>query len=145
MDEIKEIEEEYNLFKKEIYPPSGSMEVLQDVVVHKFFNERVPCLLSYITLLESQKEELKEWVASKERIIEGYVYKTLELQAKIKELELQVKDLEKQKALIPWIGELAQAKVKVKQLTEGIEECLKQRMLLPFYVGHILKKLVEKK
>lgn len=55
MDEkVKEIEEKYRILKEEIYPPSGTVEVLQDVMIHKFFDEKVQILLSHITLLESQ-------------------------------------------------------------------------------------------
>jgi hypothetical protein len=61
MNIIKEIEKEYNLFKKEVYPPSVRMVALQDFMIHKFFDERIPYLLSRIREIEGCLEKIYEY------------------------------------------------------------------------------------
>jgi len=95
--------------------------------------------------LESQKEELEKKIIYWKERYDIERKEVVWMEAKIKELELQVKDLEKQKALIPWIGELAQARVRVKQLTEGIEKIIMSPYVNSLVIKERLSELVEKK
>lgn len=82
----------------------------------------IQILLSHIVLLESQKGELEKNIASKERIIEGYIDKKLALQEKIEELETSM-ILHFQKEHLEGDGpEIDRWKRMVKQLTEGVEK-----------------------
>src|SRR3972149_747827 len=87
-------------------------------------------LLTQIKQLLSEKEkEIETYkdaihAAQKENPDEVHCSCVPLLKARIKELETDLKyardELERQKTLIPWIGELAQARVKIKELEEAL-------------------------
>jgi len=168
---------------------------LHDADLIKSMLKDILTLLSHITLLESQKEELERKVVDLVASVHRREGSWEKAEEKIKELELQVNhwrshydavlinwnlsierveeleesrdfwkkdsrleqahsvqcekritqlesELKEQKALIPWIGDLARARVRVKELVEGIGEVLDGT--LPYLAEQRLKKLVEK-
>jgi len=138
-DEVKEIEERWGRGFN-IVLGEGYLEVTDQAI------KDINILLSEITLLESQKEELEREL-SRIRLGMGDDYgddpvKVIDvLRARIKELEnrLTIKILENAKGALV----LSDADERIKELEKGIEEVLDGT--LPYLGEQRLKKLVEKK
>ncbi len=109
--------------------------VLEEAERLKVKNKELEVRIKELEILKDQRSELASIHIQREQ-----------------DLELQLRqakhELEEQKSLIPWIGELAQARVRVKELGEGIDYTI--QVLEGKYVFSAdeiitrLRKLVEK-